>query len=197
LLSLQPSAFDFFDGKGIVESLVRELAVARVRFKAFEEQEAPHLQPGRAASVWSGGSLLGWVGELHPLAVAAFDATAPVIAFELDLTALIKASKPARDYVDIPVFPAVTMDVALVVDEAVSHERLMQGMTSAGGNLLEQVNLFDVYRDEERVGANKKSMAYALVYRAADRTLTSEEVDKAHERIIGKVKAATNAEVRS
>ncbi|MDR2722007.1 MAG: phenylalanine--tRNA ligase subunit beta [Coriobacteriaceae bacterium] len=193
----QPSAFDFFDGKGIVESLVRELAVARVRFKAFEEQEAPHLQPGRAASVWSGGSLLGWVGELHPLAVAAFDATAPVIAFELDLTALIKASKPARDYVDIPVFPAVTMDVALVVDEAVSHERLMQGMTSAGGNLLEQVNLFDVYRDEERVGANKKSMAYALVYRAADRTLTSEEVDKAHERIIGKVKAATNAEVRS
>ena len=73
------------------------------------------------------------------------------------------------------------MDVAFVVDEGVTHERLVQCMTSAGGKLLEDVRLFDVYRDEARVGAGKKSMAYALTYRAADRTLTSEEVDKAHE----------------
>lgn len=118
------------------------------------------------------------------------------MAFELDVDALAKSARPARDYVDVPTFPAVSMDVAFVVDEGVTHERLVQCMTSAGGKLLEDVRLFDVYRDEARVGAGKKSMAYALTYRAADRTLTSEEVDKAHERLVKKVSSATGAEVR-
>ena len=191
-----PAAFDFFDGKGVVESLARELALPKLRFKALSADEAPHLQPGRAAVVLSGGTELGWVGELHPLAVDAYQAEAPVVAFELDVDALVKAARPARDYVDVPTFPAVSMDVAFVVDEAVTCEKLMQCMSSAGGKLLEDARLFDVYRDEERVGADKKSMAFALTYRAADRTLTSEEVDKAHERLVKKVCAATGAEVR-
>ena len=191
-----PAAFDFFDGKGAIENLARELALPKLRFKALSADEAPHLQPGRAAAVLSGGTELGWVGELHPLAVDAFDATAPVVAFELDVDALAKSARPARDYVDVPTFPAVSMDVAFVVDEGVAHEKLVQCMTSAGGKLLEDVRLFDVYRDEARVGAGKKSMAYALTYRAADRTLTSEEVDKAHERLVKKVSSATGAEVR-
>ena len=110
--------------------------------------------------------------------------------------ALLRAARPARDYVDVPTLPAVSMDVAFVVDEGVAHEKLVQCMASAGGKLLEDARLFDVYRDEERVGAGKKSMAYALTYRAADRTLTSDEVDKAHERLVKKVCAATGAEVR-
>ena len=191
-----PAAFDFFDGKGVVENLARELALPKLRFKALSADEAPHLQPGRAAAVLSGGTELGWVGELHPLAVDSFEADAPVVAFELDVDALVKASRPARDYRDVPTFPAVAMDVAFVVDEAVTCEKLMQCMSSAGGKLLEDARLFDVYRDEERVGAGKKSMAFALTYRAPDRTLTSEEVDKAHERLVKKVSAATGAEVR-
>ncbi len=191
-----PAAFDFFDAKGVVENLARELALPKLRFKALAADEAPHLQPGRAAAVLSGGTELGWVGELHPLAVDAFEADAPVVAFELDVDALVKASRPARDYVDVPTFPAVSMDVAFVVDEAVTCEKIMQCMTSAGGKLLEDARLFDVYRDEERVGAGKKSMAFALTYRAPDRTLTSEEVDKAHERLVKKVAGATGAEVR-
>lgn len=192
-----PAHFDFFDGKGVIESLVRELAISKLRFKPLSSEEAPHLQPGRAAEVWSGGASLGWVGELHPLAVQAFEVEAPVVAFELDLNALIKLSQPSRAYRDIPTFPAVIIDVAYVVNEDITHERMVQCMTSAGGNLLESVELFDVYRDEERVGSGKKSMAYALTYRAPDRTLTSKEVDKAHERLLGKVKGATGAEVRS
>ena len=191
-----PAAFDFFDGKGAVENLARELALPKLRFKALAADEVPHLQPGRAAAVLSGGTELGWVGELHPLAVDAFEADAPVVAFELDVDALVKASRPARDYRDVPTFPAVSMDVAFVVDEAVTCEKIMQCMTSAGGKLLEDARLFDVYRDEERVGAGKKSMAFALTYRAPDRTLTSEEVDKAHDRLVKKVAGATGAEVR-
>ena len=164
--------------------------------KALSAEEAPHLQPGRAAQVMAGGTVLGWVGELHPLAVAAFEVNGPVVAFELDLAALVRESQPARPYVDVPQFPAVSMDVAFVVGEDVTHERLEQYMSSAGGKLLEDARLFDVYRDEERLGAGKKSMAYALSYRAADRTLTSEEVEKAHEKLVKKVCAATGDEVR-
>ncbi len=191
-----PAPFDFFDGKGVLESLARELALSKVRFRALEATAAPHLQPGRAAEMLSGGTVIGWVGELHPLAVDAFEATAPVVAFELDFNALDKATQPARPYVDVPMFPSVDVDQAFVVDEAVTHEKLCQVMGSAGGKLLEGVRLFDVYRDDERVGKGRKSMAYALTYRAPDRTLTSAEVEKAHERLVKKVCGATGATVR-
>ena len=189
-------AFDFFDGKGVLESIARELALPKVRFRALSAEEALHLQPGRAAEMMAAGAVIGWVGEIHPLAAGAFEANAPIVAFELDMAALVKAARPARDYVDVPTFPAVAMDQAFVVSEDVTHERMCQVMTSAGGKLLESVSLFDVYRDEERVGAGKKSMAYTLTYRAADRTLTSEEVERAHERLVKKVCGATGAEVR-
>ena len=191
-----PAPFDFFDGKGVVESLARELALPKMRFKALSAEEAPHLQPGRAAAVMSGGTTLGWVGELHPLAVDAYEATAPVVAFELDVEALAKAARPARDYVDVPEFPPVSVDVAFVVDNEVTNERLVQCITSAGGKLLADARLFDVYRDDKRVGVGKKSMAYALTYRAPDRTLKSEEVEKVQAKLIKKVCGATGAEVR-
>ncbi len=188
--------FDFFDGKGVVESLARELAIAKLRFKALAADEAPHLQPGRAAQVLAAGQVLGWVGELHPLSVDAFEAEAPVVAFELDLEALQRVARPARDYVDVPEFPPVSVDLAFVVDEDVTNERLVQSITSAGGKLLADVRLFDVYRDDTRVGLGKKSMAYALTFRAPDRTLTGEEVDGAIAKLKKKVAGATGAEVR-
>lgn len=191
-----PAAFDFFDGKGIVESLARELAIPKLRFKAADEESAPQLQPGRGAIVLSGGATLGWVGEIHPLAAAEFEAASPVVAFEIDIDTLLKCAQNCRPYVDVPQFPAVTVDQAFVVSEDVTHERMVQCINSAGGKLLESVELFDVYRDEQRVGAGKKSMAYKLVYRAADRTLTSEEVEKTHAKVVTKVSKATGAEVR-
>ncbi len=189
--------FDFFDAKGVCEALTHELACAKMRFKPLEADEAPYVQPGRAARIFSGGIELGWVAELHPLAVEAFDVTGPVAAFELDMAALLKVTRPARDYVGIPSFPAVEVDQAFVVSEDVTHEKMEQVMGSAGGKLLESAALFDVYRDDERVGAGKKSMAYRLIYRASDRTLTTDEVERAHAKLLKKVEAATGAETRS
>lgn len=192
-----PAPFDFFDGKGVLESIARELALPKVRFRVLEGPAAGHLQPGRAAEMLSGGTVIGWVGELHPLAVDAYDAKGPVVAFELDIDALVKSARPARDFVDIPEFPPVSVDVAFIVDEDVTNEKLMQRMHSAGGKLLSSIRLFDVYRDEKRLGAGKKSMAYSLEYRAADRTLTGEEVEKAHSKLIKKVCGGLGAEIRS
>ena len=194
--NVAPAAFDFFDGKGVLENIARELALPKVSFKALSAEEATHLQPGRAARMMSGGDEIGWVGELHPLAVDAYGAHAPVVAFELDMAALERCMRPARDYVDVPQFPGVARDLALVVDEDVTCEKLLQCMKSAGGKLLEEARLFDVYRNEKHVGVGKKSMAFSLMYRAADRTLTSEEVDKAHSKLVQKVCRATNAEQR-
>lgn len=188
---------DFFDGKGILENIAHELSLPKVRFKALEAGEAPYLQPGRAAHMLSGGTIVGWVGEIHPRSLAAFDTHAPVIAFELDMNALEGSSSANRETHDIPAFPAVTMDVAFVVDEAVTHEKLSQVMASAGGKLLDSAALFDVFRSDEKLGASKKSMAYALEYRAPDRTLTSEEAEAAHEKLVSKVCKATGAQVRS
>lgn len=195
----QPSvAIDFFDAKGAVENLIRELCIQKVQFKVLEADDAPWLMPGRAAEVIAGGRILGWVGEIHPLVCQAFDIDGTVAAFEFDVRQLLGVTEDKRPYVDVPVYPGVEVDLAIVVDEDVSAERIEQCITSAGKKgPFESVRLFDVYRDDERVGAGKKSMAFRITYRASDRTLTSEEVDKAHERIVSKVMKATGGEVRS
>jgi phenylalanyl-tRNA synthetase beta chain len=191
------SVLDFFDGKGVVESLLRELNIVSYRIRALEAESALWLQPGRAAEVLVGSQRLGWLGELHPRVNAAFDITVPVVAFEFDLAALIAAAEAARPYRDVPQFPAVELDLALVVDEEVTAERLLQVIESAGGKLLCDCRLFDVFRDVDRLGADRKSMAFSLSYRAADRTLTLEEVEKQHARVIARLAAVLDAHVRT
>ena len=190
------AALDFFDAKGVVESLLADLRVEKVRYRAADPAQYGFAQPGRAAEVLAGGTLLGWVAELHPAMLKDWDVEAPVAAFELDLEALVHASKAELPYKDVPTLPAVEMDLALTVDEDVTCERLEQVISSAGGKSLESVRLFDVYRDPVRVGAGKKSMAFELAYRAADRTLTSEEAEGLHRRVVEKVCRATGAAVR-
>ena len=120
-----------------------------------------------------------------------------VVAFELSVDALQKLAVKQLPYQAVPTLPGVDVDLAIVVDESVTYEMLVQRISSAGGKLLRDVRLFDVYRDPVRVGAGKKSMAFSLTYRADDRTLTSEEVEKAHAKLVTKVMKSTGGEVRS
>ena len=188
--------YDFFDAKGAVESLLDALRLTKVRFKVAEPEQYPWLQPGRAAEVLSQGEVIGWVGNIHPANLQRVGVDVPVVAFELSVEHLLRLAKKELPYVDVPTLPGVTHDLAIVVDEDVTYEQLVQRITSAGGKLLADVRLFDVYRDRVRVGEGKKSMAFSLTYRAADRTLTSEEVEKAHEKLVNKVLRATGGEVR-
>ena len=187
----------FFAGKGIVEELLEQLRVPKVRFRVAEGEGYDFLQPGRAAEVLSGGTVLGWVGEIHPEAREAMDIDQIVVAFELDLDKLIKGAHNQENYHEFSPFPAVQHDLAIVVPDEVTCEDLLQRITSAGGKLLESVRLFDVYRDPIRVGVGKKSMAFSLTYRSDDHTLTSDEVERAHGKIITKLCKATGGEVRS
>ena len=187
----------FFAGKGIVEELLEQLRVPKVRFRVAEGEGYDFLQPGRAAEVLSGGTVLGWVGEIHPEAREAMDIDQIVVAFELDLDKLIKGAHNQENYHEFSPFPAVQHDLAIVVPDEVTCEDLLQRITSAGGKLLESVRLFDVYRDPIRVGVGKKSMAFSLTYRSDDHTLTSDEVERAHGKIVTKLCKSTGGEVRS
>lgn len=188
---------DFFDAKGIVEQLLATLRITRVRYKAANPARYGWLQPGRAAEVLAGGEVLGWVGNIHPTALKAFGVDDAVVAFELSVDALQRLAKKQLPYEDVPTLPGVEVDLAIVVDESMTYEAMVQRITSAGGKLLRDVRLFDVYRDPVRVGAGKKSMAFSLTYRADDHTLTSEEVEKAHGKLVTKVIKSTGGEVRS
>jgi phenylalanyl-tRNA synthetase beta chain len=119
------------------------------------------------------------------------------VAFELSVDQLLKLAQDQLPYQDVPTLPGVDVDLAIVVDEEVTYETVVQRLTSAGGKLLRDVRLFDVYRDPNRIGAGKKSMAFSLTYRADDHTLTSAEVDKVHGKLVTKVLKATGGEVRS
>ena len=193
----KPMPLRFFDGKGVVEELLSQLRTPKVRFRPADGDDYAFLQPGRGAEVLSGGTVLGWVGEIHPDARDVYGIDIPVVAFELNLEALIKGAGAQEAYREFFQFPSVEHDLAIVVDDDVTCEDLERRLRSAGGKLLVGVRLFDVYRDPVRVGVGKKSMAFALTYRADDHTLTSEEVERAHSKLVTKVCKATGGEVRS
>ena len=193
----KPMPLRFFDGKGVVEELLSQLRTPKVRFRPADGDNYAFLQPGRGAEVLSGGTVLGWVGEIHPDARDVYGIDIPVVAFELNLEALIKGAGAQEAYREFSQFPSVEHDLAIVVDDDVTCEDLERRLRSAGGKLLVGVRLFDVYRDPVRVGVGKKSMAFALTYRADDHTLTSEEVERAHSKLVTKVCKATGGEVRS
>lgn len=193
----KPMPLRFFDGKGVVEELLEQLRIPKVRFREAAGDAYAFLQPGRCAEVLSGGTVLGWVGEIHPDAREAYGIDIPVVAFELNLDAMLATAGTQEAYREFSQFPSVEHDLAIVVNEDVTCEDLERRLRSAGGKLLVGVRLFDVYRDKERVGEGKKSMAFALTYRSDDHTLTSEEVEKAHSKLVAKVCKATGGEVRS
>ena len=188
---------DFFDAKGVVEELLSALRIQKVRFRVADPQKFGWLQPGLAAEIVVRGATLGWVGNIHPESLERFGIDDPVVAFELSAETLMRLAVDQLPYQDVPTLPGVDVDLAVVVDEEVTYETMAQRITSAGGKLLRDVRLFDVYRDPVRVGPGKKSMAFSLTYRADDHTLTSKEVEKAHGRLVTKVLKSTGGEVRS
>jgi phenylalanyl-tRNA synthetase beta chain len=196
------SALDFFDGKGVLETVMEALHANRWSVRASDRG---WLQPGRSADVIVAGDVVGWLGEVAPGVLDAFQVAGPVVVFEISVAALLKAASRAEvSYREVPRHPAVTLDLALVLDESVTAERVTAAIKSAGGNLLESVRLFDVYRDAPgvpsdacRLPGGKKSLAFSLVFRAPDRTLADIDVRPAYDRLVRKVCTAVDAEVRS
>jgi phenylalanyl-tRNA synthetase beta chain len=175
-------AADFFALKGVLEALARQLGVEL----SFMAAEQPFLHPGRSAAVSIAGEEAGWLGEIHPLVCRAWDLDGAV-AFEIDAAPLIAAATVGEEsYEDVTTFPAVYQDLAVVVPADVSAEAVGAAIRAGGGELLQGAEVFDLYEGEQ-LGAERKSLALNLEFRAPDRTLTDEEVAERREAIKAKL----------
>jgi phenylalanyl-tRNA synthetase beta chain len=185
---------DFFDLKGVIEGLIEDLHVSA---PVYRPAKLSSLHPGRAAELVVGERVIGHFGELHPKVSEAFGLSqlAHTLVGEIDLEAL-RGALPARHlYQPVPRFPAALRDVAVIVPESLSAEKVASEIRAAGGQLLRGIRLFDLYRGDT-IPTGTKSLAYALTYQADDRTLTDKEVNTAHEKIEGRLKHVLKAQIR-
>lgn len=186
---------DFFDLKGVVETLLDELHVT----VQYEAATHPSYRPGRTAKLLIGKQQIGVIGELHPLVVEQHDIRVerdqPVLAADIDLAALQANIPTLFEFDPISPFPAVHEDLAIVVNADVTAVSVEEVIRRAGGYLLKDVELFDVYEGEQ-VGKGKKSLAYHLTFQAPDKTLNDKVVTKQRNKIIGSIKHQLNAHIR-
>ena len=187
------SPLDFFDLKGIIETLLADLHVADVK---YQPSLAGFLQPGMGASVTASDKALGDFGMMHPqVAERVGLGGRAVLVADLDVEALQAAAALRFNYAPVPRFPPALRDIAIVIPEEVTAERIVGEIRSAGGDLLRDSRLFDLYRGDS-IAPGMKSLAYALTYQAGDRTLTDKEVDKAHKKIEDRLKQVFKAQIR-
>jgi phenylalanyl-tRNA synthetase beta chain len=186
------SAVDFFDAKGAVEAVLEALHLGGA---TFEPLESPHFHPRAAAVVKLNGERVGELGELHPRVAKKLDLGGGLYLFELDADALGAKAELIPSFRPLTRYPAVLRDLAVVVPLELSHREIQQVIREVGGPLVEEVRVFDVYTGKP-IPEGKKNVAYALRYRAGDRTLTDLEVSEAHQRIVAEVNTRLGAALR-
>ncbi len=186
----ESGAIDFFDAKGVVEGLLGQLGIKA----SFETGSDDSLHPGRQAAIVIAGNRLGIVGEVHPKVLGAFDISESVFLFEIDLMALLPFTIDHVMFQPIPRFPAVDRDIALIVDDGVTHRQI--GDLIGGFPLVTQVAVFDVYSGKQ-VPPGKKSLAYRITFQSPTDTLTDEAVNQVQQQILDKLFQELGAALRS
>jgi phenylalanyl-tRNA synthetase beta chain len=187
----------FFSMKGILETYLDAIGIAaRVAFRPIEPADAPFLHPGRGAVITLDDAPVGLIGELHPAEAMRLDLSDSCAVCELDLTTFISYGFSPRKSVEAPPrFPAIRRDLALVLDRNFPADMVLRTIRECGASLLESVEVFDVY-EGTAVAAGKKSVALACRYRAKDRTLTDEEVNRIHAVLVEQARIRLGAELR-
>ncbi len=185
---------DYYYLKGVLENLFLRLGTAPVTFRP--ETANPSFHPGRTASLEAGNKTFGVLGELHPDVLEKFDLPEKVTALELDLAGLQAVSDQPLQYGVLPRFPGIERDIAIIVGQDTPAAEIMDTIRSAGGEMLQAVSLFDLYRGAQ-VPGGCQSMAFSLKFQAIDRTLTDAEVGERTRAIAQALTARFNAELRS
>ena len=184
---------DFFKLKGEIEAILRGMNVRPAEYTAVKGHPSYH--PGRCARLTINGQDVGIFGQVHPLVAKNYGIDAEIYAAELDFTALSALELPEKTYVPLPKYPAVSRDIAVVCDEALTVAALESCIRKAGGKLLRQVRLFDIYRGKG-IAEGKKSLAFSLTLRADDRTLTDADSDGVISAVLSRLDAELGAKLR-
>ena len=184
---------DFYTLKGLIENVLEKISVNRYDIEKETNNASYH--PGRCANLKVGNDVIATIGEVHPEVLQNYDIEKRVYLAEVNVTKLVKYSRENKKYVEVPKFPAVERDIAMLVDEKVEVGQIEKIITKKGKKLLESVKLFDIYRDE-KLGENKKSVAYSLIFRDKNKTLNDEEINNTIENIIIELQKTLGAELR-
>jgi phenylalanyl-tRNA synthetase beta chain len=186
-------AGDFYDLKGACEALFAQMHVKNVTYRALTDN--PTFHPGRTAEILIGGERVGVLGELHPSVSEHYGIGTKCYAAEIQLEKLLSGRAKEIKYTQLPKFPAVSRDIAMLVDKGAAVAEIEDVMTKAAGKLLDTIKLFDVYEGEQ-IPEGKKSVAYAVSFRAPDRTLTDEEVNKVFDKMLKRLEENVGAQLR-
>ena len=184
---------DFFTLKGAIEAILGEIRAQDIHFEPCTDNPSYH--PGRCATVWAGSDCLGVFGQIHPLVAKNYDVDGAFYCAELSFDELMLARGADPEYTPLPKFPSVTRDIAVVCDESVTVGALESAIRSGAKGLLKDCSLFDIYRGKG-VEEGKKSVAFNLVLRADDRSLTAEEADEDVQSILDTLKEKLGAVLR-
>lgn len=182
---------DFFYAKGILEALLDRLGL-NVEYTATQAFTSMH--PGRTATISLDGQVIGFVGQVHPVVAKAYNIPETYVA-EVSLTAVEQAIQPAKPFVEVTKFPAVTRDIALLLKAEISHKEVVEAIEAARVKRLTDIKLFDVFSGE-KLGLGMKSMAYTLTFQNPEGTLEDEEVARYMEKIQKSLEETLGAEVR-
>ncbi|MCS6110100.1 phenylalanine--tRNA ligase subunit beta [Clostridium botulinum] len=183
---------DYLDLKGAVENIVEGLGIKNSKYERESENVSYH--PGKTAKLVIGKNVVGTLGEVHLDVTENYGIDVPCFIAELNLDALYESADMDRKYKALPKFPAVTRDIALLVEDSILVQEIEECIRKAGGNLVEKVQLFDIYKGKQ-IPDGKKSIAYAIAYRA-DKTLTDKEVNKVHDKILRSLEYKLGATLR-
>ncbi len=184
---------DFFKMKGIIETLLHKLGI--VTYKFVTESNHSTFHPGRCARIICEGTDLGIVGEIHPEVMESYDVEVRTYLAELNFSELVQLSNLEKKYQPLPKYPSMTRDIAVLVKDDITNGQILELITSKGKSILESVKLFDMYKGKQ-IEEGWKSMAYALVFRAPDRTLTDEEVNKVFQQVLNTLETELEAKLR-
>ena len=182
---------DFYTLKGVVENI---LDVFNVDAK-YTRAEETYFHPGRCANIVCGKNIIGKFGEVHPRVLNNYGVSSRVYIAEITLEKLFRLSKEFRPYINIPKYPSVDRDIAILVDKSVTAEDILQNIKKTGGKILESEKIFDIYTSD-LIGKSNKSVAISMTFRAEDRTLKEEEISSQIDRILKALEIRLGAKLR-
>ena len=184
---------DFYTLKGLIENVLEAVSVNR--YDIIKETKNGSYHPGRCANITVGKDIIATIGEVHPAVLENYGIEKRVYLAEVNVTKIVKYSRQNKKYVEVPKFPAVERDIAVIVDEKVEVGQIEKIITKKSKKLLESATLFDIYRNE-KIGNNKKSVAYSLIFIDKKKTLSDEEINTTMENIISELEKVLGAELR-
>ncbi|WP_456278058.1 phenylalanine--tRNA ligase subunit beta [Bacillus sp. AK128] len=182
---------DFYVLKGILDGLFDIVGISEVEYQAAERND---LHPGRTAHIFVQGEYVGYIGQIHPSTQKELDLQETYV-FELSLEKLASLKGEKVDYRPVPRYPSITRDIALVVNQEITAGEIERIIVAAGGKLLKEVTVFDLY-EGDKMEEGKKSLAFSLRYLDPERTLTDEVVVATHDKVLAAVEEKTGAVLR-